>query len=87
MTSVGRALKSQKLTLRFIGSYQILKKVGEMTYKFALPQSLSNLHGAIHVSQFRKYIPDPSQVIHLDDGKIRENFTSAIFLCGLRIVK
>ncbi|MCI02642.1 retrotransposon protein [Trifolium medium] len=75
VTGVGRALKSRKLTPRFIGPYQILKRVGEVAYKIALPSSLSNLHSVFHVSQLRKYILDPSHVIQSDDIQVRENLT------------
>ena len=50
ITGVGRALKSQKLTPRFIGPYQISERVGEVAYLIALPPSLSNLHDVFHVS-------------------------------------
>src|ERR1051325_6560194 len=36
MTGIGRALKSKKLTPRFIGPYQITKKVGRVSYQIAL---------------------------------------------------
>ena len=75
MTGVGRALKSRKLTPRFIGPYQILKRVGDVAYQIALPPSLSNLHSVFHVSQLRKYIPDSSHVIELDNVEVRENLT------------
>ena len=55
-TGIGRALKSRKLTPRFIGPYQISERVGSMAYRIALPPSLSNLHDVFHVSQLRKYI-------------------------------
>jgi hypothetical protein len=54
MTGVGRALKSKKLTPRFIGPYQILKRIGDVAYQIALPPRLSNLHDVFHVSQLRK---------------------------------
>ncbi|MCI27249.1 hypothetical protein A2U01_0048447, partial [Trifolium medium] len=41
-TGVGRALKSKKLTSRFIGPYQILERVGKVANRIALPPSLSN---------------------------------------------
>ncbi|XP_073219904.1 uncharacterized protein [Cicer arietinum] len=53
-TGVGRALKMRKLTPRFIGPYQILKRVGNVAYQIALPPSLSNHHSVFHVSQLRK---------------------------------
>ncbi|MCI52489.1 putative retrotransposon gag protein, partial [Trifolium medium] len=43
-TGVGRALKSKKLTSRFLGPYQILERIGKVAYRIALPPSLSNLH-------------------------------------------
>ncbi|MCI65449.1 retrotransposon gag protein, partial [Trifolium medium] len=66
-TGVGRALKSKKLTSRFIGPYQILGRIGRVAYRIALPPSLSNLHHVFHVSQLRKYIADSSHVIEADD--------------------
>ena len=75
MTGVGRALKSRKLTSRFIGLYQIFEKVGNVAYRVALPPNLSNLHDVFHVSQLRKYIPDPSHVIPMDDVQVRDNLT------------
>jgi hypothetical protein len=49
-TVVGRAMKTKKLQPRFIGPYQILRKVGTVAYQLALPPHLSNLHDVFHVS-------------------------------------
>ena len=49
-TGVGRALKSQKLTPKFIGPYQILRRIGPMAYEIALPPPLANIHNIFHVS-------------------------------------
>ena len=40
VTGVGRALKSKKLTSRFIGPYQISERVGNVAYRVALPPNL-----------------------------------------------
>ena len=74
-TGVGRALKSRKLTPRFIGPFDIIQRVGPVAYHVALPPSLSNLHSVFHVSQLRKYDHDPSHVIEWDDVQDRENLT------------
>lgn len=76
VTSVGRALKSPKVTPHLIGPYQTMQKVGKVSYMIALPPSLLNLHEVFHVSQLRRYIPDPSHVIQVDDVLVRENLTA-----------
>ncbi|XP_050909495.1 uncharacterized protein LOC127123308 [Lathyrus oleraceus] len=75
VTGVGRALKSCKLTSRFIGPYQISEKVGDIDYRITLPPSLVNLRDFFHVSQLRKYIADPSHIVQLDDVEVRDNLT------------
>ena len=73
VTSVGRALKSKKLTPRSISPYQILEKVGSVTYRVALPPNLSNLHDVFHVLQLRKSISDPSHLITMDYVQVQDN--------------
>lgn len=50
VTGVGRALKFEKLTSRFIGPFQILHGVREMAYRVVLLPYFSNLHEVFHVS-------------------------------------
>jgi len=47
---IGRALKSRKLTPRFIGPYHITRRIGPVAYEIALPPHLGNLHNVFHVS-------------------------------------
>ena len=75
VTGVSRALKSRKLTPCFVGPYQISGKICKVAYRITLPLSLVNLHDVFHVSQLRKYIPDPSHVIQMDDVQVRDNLT------------
>jgi len=49
-TGIGRVLTSRKLTSRFIGPYQITRRIGSKTYEIALPPHLDNLHNVFHVS-------------------------------------
>jgi len=76
-TGVGRVMKPKKLSPKFIGPYQILKRVGPVAYQLALPPFLSRLHNVFHVSQLRKYVPDPTSIVHIEPDKIplRENLT------------
>jgi len=72
---IGRAIKSRKLTPRFVGPYQILRRVATTAYEIALPPRLANLHNVFHVSQLRKYVADPSHVLESDDIQISEDLT------------
>ena len=55
--------KKDKLTLRYIGPFEIRSKVGEVAYRLVLPPELSQIHPVFYVSMLRKYIPDPSRVL------------------------
>ena len=72
---IQRAIKSRKLTPRFVGPYQILKRIGTTAYEIALPPHLANLHNVFHISQLRKYIADPSHVLESDDIQIRDDLS------------
>jgi len=47
---VGRALRSRKLSPKFLGPYQITRRIGPVAYEIALPPQLANLHPVFHVS-------------------------------------
>ncbi|XP_027933068.1 uncharacterized protein LOC114188674 [Vigna unguiculata] len=66
-TGVGRAIRSRKLSPKFIGSYQILRRIRPVAYEIALPPQLSNLHPIFLVSQLRRYVADPSHVLEAED--------------------
>jgi len=76
--SIGRALTLRKLTPRFIGPYQIIKRIGPAAYEIALPPHLANLHNVFHVSQLREYMPDPTHVLEEDDVQKREDLTIGV---------
>ena len=66
MKGVMRFGKSGKLSPRYVGQFEILKRVGTVAYQLALPPELSRIHDTFHVSQLRRYIPDPSHVIEYE---------------------
>ncbi|XP_073132798.1 uncharacterized protein [Henckelia pumila] len=61
--------KRGKLSPRYIGSYEILDRVGNLAYKLALPPALSGIHD-VHVSMLRKYQPDSSHVLQPDEAEL-----------------
>ena len=58
-----RFYKWGKLSLRYIGPFEILKRVGMVAYKLALLPSWSGVHGVFHVSILRKYTLDSTHVV------------------------
>ena len=60
--------KRGKLSLRFIGPFEILERVGTIAYRLDLPPSMSGVHEVFHVSVLWRYTPDPAGVV--DWGEI-----------------
>ena len=46
-----------------------------VAYEIALPPQLANLHNVFHVSQLRKYVPDSSHVLEMDEVHIKDNLS------------
>ena len=62
-----------KLNPRFIGPYEILKRVGPMAYRLALPSELAKLHDVFHVSMLRRYRSDESHILPMQEIQVQEN--------------
>ncbi|XP_050141046.1 uncharacterized protein LOC126616997 [Malus sylvestris] len=67
--------KKRKLSPRYIGPYQIVERVGEVAYRLALPLELARVHNVFHVSMLRRYVSDPSHVIHPQPLEINLDLT------------
>ena len=63
-----RFYKRGKLAPRYIGPFEILERVGTISYRLALPPSLSGVYEVFYVSMLRNYTPDPAHVV--DWGEI-----------------
>ncbi|GJU40141.1 putative nucleotidyltransferase, ribonuclease H [Tanacetum coccineum] len=48
--------------VRFIGPFEILERIGEVSYRLALPPQLSHVHDVFHVSLLRGYHYHPLHV-------------------------
>ncbi|XP_070032650.1 uncharacterized protein [Nicotiana tomentosiformis] len=66
MKGIMRFGKKGKLSPRFIDTFGVLRRVGEVAYELALPPSLSGVHPVFHVSMLRKYHADRSYVVDYD---------------------
>jgi hypothetical protein len=52
-----------KLSPRYIGPFPILEKCENVTYKLELPPSLAGVHDIFHISQLKKCLKAPVDVV------------------------
>nr|XP_023904460.1 uncharacterized protein LOC112016178 [Quercus suber] len=67
--------KKGKLSSRFVGPFEIQKRISKVAYELALQPTLVGVHNVFHVSILRKYIPNPSHVLNYEPLKIKDNLT------------
>ena len=70
MKGVMRFGKKGKFTLRYIGPFHIIKRVGKVAYKLDLPKEMKAIHLIFHVSLLKKYISDESHVLRSESIQI-----------------
>jgi hypothetical protein len=64
-----------KLAPRFIGSFMILEKRGELAYQLKLPSILSDVHNVFHVSQLKKCMCVPEEQLPIEDLDAKEDLS------------
>nr|XP_016456303.1 PREDICTED: uncharacterized protein LOC107780287 [Nicotiana tabacum] len=67
--------KKSKLRMRFIVLFEVLEKVGEVSYSIGLPPSLAGVHSVFHTSLLRKYHEEKSHVLDFSIMQLDENLT------------
>ena len=75
MKGVVRFGKKEKLTPRYIGSFEILERIGVVAYRLALPPDISQVHPVFHVSMLKRYILDPSHVLQPYSVEVNKDLT------------
>ncbi|GKA05299.1 zf-CCHC domain-containing protein [Tanacetum coccineum] len=68
--SVVRFGKKGKLASRFVGPFEIIEKVGHVTYRLDLPEELNGVHDTFHVSNRKKCLADPTLQVTLDEIRV-----------------
>ncbi|GJW45396.1 putative reverse transcriptase domain-containing protein [Tanacetum coccineum] len=66
-----------KLSPRFIGPFEILDRIGEVSYRLTLPPQFYHVHNVFHVSLLRGYNYHPYHVVQYSFDKIREDLSFA----------
>ena len=67
--------KRAKLNPRYVGLFQVKKRVSSVAYKIELPHNLTDIHDVFHVSQLRKCVHDPMHIINFEPLDIQANLT------------
>nr|GEV86087.1 putative reverse transcriptase domain-containing protein [Tanacetum cinerariifolium] len=62
--------KQRKLAPRFVGPFEILKRIGPVAYRLRLPEELSSVHDTFHVSNLKKCLADANFHVSLDEIKV-----------------
>ncbi|XP_070025464.1 uncharacterized protein [Nicotiana sylvestris] len=83
MKDIMRFGKKGKLSPNFIGPFEVLRLVGEVSYELSFPPSLSGVHSIFLVSILRKYHAERSHVldfimVQLDESLGYEEYLVAI---------
>ena len=76
MKGVVRFGKKGKLSPRYVGPYEIIRRVGKVAYELGLPKEMELVHPVFHVSMLRKCVGDPNSIVPLEVvGVVEDNLT------------
>src|SRR5262249_31431756 len=75
MKGVMRFGKKGKLTPRYIRPFEVLEKIGNVSYRLALPPNLSDIHPVFHISMLRKYVSNTFHVLQVQEVEIKEDLS------------
>ncbi|KAH0784218.1 hypothetical protein KY290_003816 [Solanum tuberosum] len=67
--------KKGKLSPRYVGPYQILKRIGKVSYELELPTDLAAVHPLFHTSLLTKCVGDPTSVLPLESVDVKDSLS------------
>jgi hypothetical protein len=56
-----------KLAPRYVGSFKIISRKGEVAYQLELPHQLADVHDVFHVSQLKKCLRVPEEQLPMEE--------------------
>ena len=66
-----------KLAPQYIGPFQIIETCGPVAYRICLPSQLAAIHDVFHISQLKKCIKVPTEIIKPQDIEIEPDLSDA----------
>ncbi|GJR87010.1 reverse transcriptase domain-containing protein [Tanacetum coccineum] len=68
-----------KLATRFVGPFEITKRISLVAYRLRIPQELSSIHDTFHMSNLKKCLADPTLHVPLEEIQVdaKLNFAEA----------
>ena len=64
-----------KLAPKYVGPFKIYAKRGEVAYALALPDSLMGIHHVFHISQLKRCIEVPTDLVELQEIDLDQNLS------------
>ncbi|GKC58383.1 putative reverse transcriptase domain-containing protein [Tanacetum coccineum] len=62
--------KKGKLAPRFVGPFEITKRIGPVAYRLRLPQELNDVHDTFHVLNLKKCLADQTLHVPLEEVQV-----------------
>ncbi|WMV09513.1 hypothetical protein MTR67_002898 [Solanum verrucosum] len=75
--------KKEKLSPRYVGPYEILKRVCKVAYELELPAKLAAVHPVFHISLLKKCVGDPASIVPLESVDVKDSLTYEEVLVGI----
>ena len=64
-----------KLAPRYIGPYPIVERCGPVAYRLDILTNLSAIHNIFHISQLKKCLRVPTEVVESDSIQLESDLT------------
>ncbi|XP_070013143.1 uncharacterized protein [Nicotiana sylvestris] len=75
MKGIMRFGKKGKLSTRYVGSYKIIQRIGQVAYKIELPAEMSLIHLVFHVSMLKKVVRDLFTILPDESIEVKEELS------------
>ena len=68
-------LQEREVETRYVGPYEILQRVGKVSFELILPNDLASVHPLFYISVHKKCISDSESILPIEDRVIDENLS------------